>query len=83
MRYLLVLIVLLEGCAASVEETYRADGQQAFSLNCSGWGRNWDTCHRKAGELCGGRLYTIFDRIDGAHNHYTGGHPRTMTIRCR
>lgn len=51
-------LVLLSGCA-SVSKSYGPDGNEAYSLTCSGMARDWGMCLTKAGELCGAKGYNI------------------------
>jgi hypothetical protein len=48
MKKIVILALLLAGCASS-RETYLADGTKGFSLDCSGTARNWGMCYEKAG----------------------------------
>lgn len=58
---IIILICALSSCA-TVSKTYTASGQPAYSLNCSGTARGWDTCLKAAGDLCGTKGYNILDR---------------------
>lgn len=88
----LALLALVAGCAASVHETYAPDGRKAFTLNCGGFGRGWDKCMAKAGELCQAAGYDIFERDSetGSYAMMTNGnfaagtrHDRTMLVACK
>ncbi|VVE84469.1 hypothetical protein [Pandoraea sputorum] len=62
-RWVPVVAVLafLGGCATS-SQTFAPDGRPAYSINCSGYDRNWGMCFEKAGELCGSAGYDVYDR---------------------
>lgn len=50
----MLAVSVLAGCAASVnpEPFVGPSGDDAYSMKCSGMGRDWDDCLRTAGELC-------------------------------
>ena len=88
----LFLTFVLNGCAATVKETYSQDGRKAYTLNCSGNARGWDKCYAAAGERCKTRGYDILDRtredsavIGGGTSGFYGskGSARTMVIACK
>jgi hypothetical protein len=46
-------LVLLSGCASVNPQPFVGpSGNYAYSMKCSGMGRDWDDCLQKAGELC-------------------------------
>lgn len=46
-------LLLLSGCASVKPQSFVGpSGNQAYSMKCSGFGRDWDDCLSTAGELC-------------------------------
>lgn len=46
-------VLALTGCADVRPEGFVGpEGGQAYSMRCSGMGRDWEDCYRKAAELC-------------------------------
>jgi len=54
----LVIAALLTGCVSS-SQTYTSDGAAGYTVSCHGAMVTWNSCHSKAGKLCGARGYTI------------------------
>jgi hypothetical protein len=88
---LFLCFLLVSGCA-TVNKTYTSNGDEAYSLNCSGTARGWDKCFTAAGNLCGAKGYNILDRSDesmvaagGSENSFfaTKTNERTMLISCK
>jgi hypothetical protein len=87
MKRILILALILQGCAMS-GKTYLPDGRQGYTINCSGI----QTCESKAGDLCGARGYTVIDRQDMPQAALAGApqigiaggtnYVRTMLIAC-
>jgi hypothetical protein len=78
-----VTVILALASCASVSKTYDAKGREAYSLDCTGWGRSWATCQEKADELCGPRGYTVSAQASGPV--FVGGtltSKRMMTVTC-
>jgi hypothetical protein len=87
--------IVVAGCAGS-SKTYGPDGSEMYSLNCSGWARNWGMCLEKAGELCGPRGYQIVNQsgdrpgtlVTGSSSGTSSGMSaapvisRTMLVKC-
>ena len=49
----LIALALLSGCASVNPQPFGGpSGNEAYSMKCSGMGRDWDDCLQKAGELC-------------------------------
>lgn len=63
-KILLIATILLNGCAISTP-VYLADGSHGYKISCNGAASNFGTCIEKAGEICGSKGYTLFDR-DGS-----------------
>lgn len=66
MKYLLILAVILGlfGCAIS-SPVHLADGSEGYKISCNGSASSFGVCLEKAGEICGTRGYTLFDK-DGS-----------------
>lgn len=56
-------------------------GHQGFSLNCSAM-NDIGQCYKKAGELCGGNGYEIFDKNNKPASFWSGAN-QTLIVRCR
>ena len=50
--------------SASSEESTGADGKTAYTLSCSGTGKDWQDCYREAAALCPDG-YTIIKKSTG------------------
>ena len=88
----LFLTFVLNGCAATVKETYSQDGRKAYTLNCSGLARGWDKCYAAAGELCKAKGYDIMNKssedistIGGSTSGFFGAktNERSMLVACK
>lgn len=88
---LLICISVMGGCATA-RQTYTADGQQGYSINCSGSALNWGMCYEKAGELCGEKGYEVLEKsgdqgtmVSGTQYGLFGGSVinRSMIIKCK
>jgi hypothetical protein len=48
-----LVLFLVSSCAdVSPQRFTGPNGGTAYSMGCSGMGRDWDDCYRAAGELC-------------------------------
>lgn len=57
-----VFLILLTSCAEIVPVPFMGpNGEQAYSMICSGMGRSPERCYQKAGEICKSG-YTIIGR---------------------
>lgn len=54
MKKLAVLaFCVLTGCASPNPQAFSGpDGGTAYTMKCSGYGRDWDDCYKEAGRLC-------------------------------
>ena len=59
---ILILVSLFGGCATA-KQTYTADGQKGYVIDCSGSALNWGLCYEKAEELCGEKGYVVLEKI--------------------
>lgn len=82
-------ILALAGCADVRPEGFTGpEGGQAYSMRCSGMGRDWDDCYRKAGELCPNG-YDVIGQQSGAVGVPTSGGgtliaPRqSLAVECK
>lgn len=87
----LVLAACLSGCATA-SKTFTADGQEGYSITCSGSALNWGMCYEKAGDMCGQKGYEFLEKtgdqgaiISGNQFGLYGGSVinRNMIIRCK
>lgn len=92
-RILVIIVVfaLLSGCATA-SKTYTADGQEGYSINCSGSALNWGMCYEKAGDLCGQRGYVVLEKsgdegaiVSANYMGLYGGSVinRSMIVKCK
>ena len=88
---ILFVVTLLGGCATA-KQTYTADGQLGYSINCSGSALNWGMCYEKAGEICGSKGYEVLQKsgdtgalVSGSQFGLYGGSVinRSMIIKCK
>lgn len=56
-------------------------GQQGFSLDCSAF-NDIGQCYRKAGEICGGNGYEIYDQNNKPEGFFSPSN-QTMVMRCK
>ncbi|WP_139351392.1 hypothetical protein [Rhodanobacter sp. B05] len=73
-------ILALSGCVTATP-IMTPSGQQGFSLNCSAM-NDIGQCYKKAGELCGGNGYEIFDQSNTPQKFFSAAN-QTMVIRCK
>lgn len=87
----LTIVIFLSGCA-TVKKTYTSNGQEGYSITCSGSALNWGMCYEKAGELCGQKGYEILEKtgdkgaiLSGNQFGLYGGSVinRNMIIQCK
>ena len=88
-KSLTILLLLPQiGCAVPVTQITGSNGQPAFSMKCSGMGRDRQDCLTKAGEICP-KGYSILDdnsQTNGAvmsQGSLIIAHKEYMTISCR
>lgn len=89
--FFLALAVLGFGGCATAKQTYTADGQQGYSINCSGSALNWGMCYEKAGEMCGVKGYNVLEKsgdqgtiVSGSQYGLFAGSvtTRSMIVKC-
>lgn len=92
-KYLLIFIFvsLIFGCATA-KQTYTSDGQQGYSITCSGSALNWGMCYEKAGEICGSKGYEVLEKSGDQGAVFSGNQfglyggsviNRNMIIKCK
>lgn len=88
---LLICSAMTLGCATA-RQTYTADGQPGYSINCSGSALTWGMCYEKAGDLCGEKGYEVLEKIGDQGMTASGTQfgvfagsvmNRSMLIRCK
>lgn len=81
----------LSGCATA-SKTYTSDGQEGYSITCSGNALNWGMCYEKAGDMCGKKGYEVLEKtgdqgaiVSGNQFGVYGGSVinRNMIVRCK
>lgn len=50
--------LVLTACV-NVDKTYGPNGEESYSITCSGTAQDWGACLTKAGEICGSNGYNI------------------------
>ena len=82
MRWLLppVAMLALSGCVIATP-IITPSGQQGFTLDCSAY-NDIGQCYRKAGELCGGNGYEIYDQNNKPEGFFSSSN-QTMVMRCK
>jgi len=73
-RWAVYLIpILFLGCATIEPEPFEGpNGRQAFSMKCSGWGKDIHMCYEKSSELCpsGYQIIDTTEKVKGASTGY-------------
>jgi hypothetical protein len=93
MRMILVsaAVIAISGCAVT-KRTFAPDGREAVSINCSGWAMGWDSCYKKAGDICQSAGYDVL-AVNGETGTVVTANPqsafggtimnRVMLISCK
>jgi hypothetical protein len=88
---LYLVVVALTGCATA-SKTYTENGDEGYTINCSGNALTWATCYEKAGKLCGSAGYNTISKDGDTGNTFSGNQfglyggsiiNRSMVISCR
>ena len=85
---ILAFLLLLASCAPVKPQEFKGpNGNTAYSMRCSGFGRTLDECYKKAGELCPSG-YTIIDRASGVvavpyKGSIMAGPQHNLAIECK
>ena len=89
MRPIFLISILSLASCASIEphEFVGPNGDQAYSMRCSGMGRTLEACYQKAGEVCPNG-YTIIDLNTATFGVPSGDSVliaarQTMAIECK
>ena len=78
----------LVGCASVSPQKFTGpNGNDAYSMKCSGFGRTWDKCYKKAGEVCKNG-YTIIQQSSStvavpSGNSFIAAPRQTLAIECK
>lgn len=73
-------LAMLGGCVTATP-LITPSGAQGFSLNCSAM-NDIGECYKKAGELCGGNGYEIFDQQNKPASFWSAAN-QTLVVRCK
>lgn len=89
---ILLITLILSGCAATAVKTYTGDGKEGYNIDCSGNGLSWGMCYEKAGKICGTKGYVVLEK-DGDQGSSLSGNQygiyasseitRSMIIKCK
>jgi hypothetical protein len=89
MRFSIVLLALLAGCAAFQSQKFTGpNGQPAYLMQCSGVGNMLQSCEKRADKFCPDG-YTVVDRPTGVPDlpQLNGGTlvtpEHSMAIECK
>lgn len=80
-------IAFMSGCAIEPKQFVGPNGKTAYSMKCSGMGRDLDACYQKAGQLCKNG-YIVVDRSSSVKgSSYQGsmyiGTNEGLAIECK
>ena len=78
--FLLSVAALMSGCTTA-SPIITPTGQQGFTINCTAM-RDIGDCYRKAGELCGGNGYEIFNQNTKSGSFFSAA-DYSMIVRCK
>lgn len=65
MNKLLIVLILLGGCATS-SDMHLSDGSIGHNISCHGSANSVASCYQKAGELCGAKGYVVYGKDEQA-----------------
>lgn len=90
MKYIFAVLVSLSlgGCMAIEPIAFKGpSGRDAYSMKCSGMGRNMQACYQKAGEVCP-KGYNIIENSSSSVAYMDQGTMmmvprREMAIECK
>ncbi len=86
----LLLVIALSGCATATK-TYTENGDEGYTIDCSGGALTWGMCYEKAGKLCGPAGYTTLRKDGDTGSSFSGNQfglyggtvvSRSMVISC-
>lgn len=52
LAFMILLLVSVSACAVQPEKFQGPNGNAAYSMRCSGMGRDWADCYKMAATLC-------------------------------
>ena len=85
------LCLVLAGCATA-KKIYTSEGQEGYSINCSGTAMTWGVCYEKAGQLCGEKGYIVLEKMGDQGSVLSGSQfglygssviYRSLVIKCK
>jgi uncharacterized protein YceK len=62
---MLICLVLLSGCAATIKPMTTPEGKQGFLVHCDGSADNWASCYEAAFKACQGK-YNVIDKNESS-----------------
>ena len=75
----IAIAILASGCLPIRTQSFTGPNEQsAYTLQCSGFGRDMADCEKKAAKLCPAGYSTLVQNADTV----TGITPKTLTIEC-
>ena len=77
---IITISATMAGCVVATP-IITPSGQQGFTIDCSAM-NNIGYCYKKAGELCGGSGYEVFDQNNKPVTFWSGAN-QTMVVRCK
>jgi hypothetical protein len=82
-RIAILLVIVLAGCAATVNRTRTADGRNGATISCNGLTATWKKCDRAAAKVCPGG-FDVIDRQEKKTYTDTGSFmSRTLVVSCK
>ena len=90
MRKVIIVAALvgLTACADVNPEYFKGpSGKDAYTMRCSGFGRTWNKCYTKAGEICPNG-YNIIGQQSGTvivptAGGFMGAPRQTLVVECK
>jgi len=84
---ILAVILFISACGVEPVRFMGPNGNAAYSMRCSGFGRSLEECYQKSGEVCP-QGYTIIDRssstvIVPVNNSFNASTRQGMAIECK
>ena len=75
----LLMTEIISGCSISTPIS-SPNGKIGYAINCTAV--TIADCYQKAGEMCGGKGYTILDKKNKSHGFFTAA-DRTLVVECK
>lgn len=82
-----VAALSLSGCSVNPQKFQGPNGNSAYSMTCSGMGRGWDDCYKKAADLCPNG-YDVVGQQSGTQvvptpNGPVGSPRQSLAVECK